>query len=680
MDLTPKRTCTTAKTRPMVSILVPGKRISCKVSCKQLFQNSYSKYLFFALETDEDTLNRYALPFHGDESEIEELSGSEDEDEVYGFLSRVAYPRNEVGVMDTGVTDVSDIQIGNLSEVDPDETDVSEAEEEPTTQPTAKSKRVQKRKPLKQRATNRLIANRSTSKRFKNQDSPAWMAVLSRTNISVPPLNFAPPPSKLLGPYQYFTMFIDAEIVKDIVYQTNKYSGQKSKSGESIDVTTFEMEQFLGILLLMGIHKVPSYRAHWSSASRYPPIADVMPRNRFDQIKNFLHFNDNDNIKKRGTEGYDKLFKVRPLIDALKKNFLKVEPHICQSIDEIMIPSKASSPLRQFNRNKPHRFGIKVEGRAGADGILHDFQIYSGKSDKDPTGPWGVSGDVVVKLSDSLPADCQFFIFADNWFSSYALAKHVATRGLHYTGTIRPNRIPGNTLKTDADLKKEGRGAYDSRVSEDGIHVIKWMDNKPISLISTYCGVEPLDEVKRWSTSEKRFATVSRPDVVRQYNQFMGGIDLNDYLVALYRTSVGTKRYYMRIFFHLLDVSVVNAWLLYRRHMTQSNLVALTLLNFRLEIAQTLISYGKNVVKHRGRPPINTAKVAKAPVFVSKIAPPVEIRFDGIGHWPVEVRRERCLLCKKRGSFTFFKCCKCDVPLCLKKGRNCFHEFHNTKT
>jgi hypothetical protein len=37
-------------------------------------------------------------------------------------------------------------------------------------------------------------------------------------------------------------------------------------------------------------------------------------------------------------------------------------------------------------------------------------------------------------------------------------------------------------------------------------------------------------------------------------NCHMGGVDLRDMLVALYRTNIGVKRFYLCIVFHLLDV------------------------------------------------------------------------------------------------------------------------------
>lgn len=403
-----------------------------------------------------------------------------------------------------------------------------------------------------------------------------------------------------------------------------------------------------------------------------------MTRNRFDDIKRSLHFNNNENMKKRGEAGYDRLFKVRPMIDILRRNFLKVQPEGNQSIDEIMIPSKAASPLRQYNKKKPHRFGIKVEGRARSDGFLHDFNVYSGKTDTAPTGDWGVSGDVVLKLIDTLPEEEPFRIYGDNWFSSYALVKNLKSRGLHYTGTIRVNRIPGLEMKSDKDLKSQGRGSFDAVVSSDGIAVVKWMDNKPIHVISSYCGVKPIDEVKRWSAAEKRFIGIRRPFIIKEYNQYMGGIDLNDFLVALYRTAIGTRRYYMRIFFHFLDVTVVNCWLLYRRHQKQrGESHYMKLLEFRTKIAKSLLLYGKKVLKHRGRPTkISKQSPKRVARRVTVPGPSAEVRYDDIAHWPIEDRRTRCRLCNDRHRFTFFKCSKCDVPLCLRKGRNCFYDFH----
>ena len=46
----------------------------------------------------------------------------------------------------------------------------------------------------------------------------------------------------------------------------------------------------------------------------------------------------------------------------------------------------------------------------------------------------------------------------------------------------------------------------------------------------------------------------------------MGGVDLVDMLVALYRAEIMTKRWYLILIFHAIDIAKVNAWLMYRRY------------------------------------------------------------------------------------------------------------------
>jgi hypothetical protein len=43
----------------------------------------------------------------------------------------------------------------------------------------------------------------------------------------------------------------------------------------------------------------------------------------------------------------------------------------------------------------------------------------------------------------------------------------------------------------------------------------------------------------------------------------MGGVDLLDSLLGLYRIHIRSKKWYHRLFFHMLDVIICNAWLLY---------------------------------------------------------------------------------------------------------------------
>lgn len=258
-------------------------------------------------------------------------------------------------------------------------------------------------------------------------------------------------------------------MITNIVEQTNLYPVQKT--GTSVCTSVGEMERFLGIHIMMGIIKLPQLIQYWQAHLRIPMISDTMPRNRFMKLRQVLHFNDNFNLIARGQPGYDKLFKIRPFINDLRHNFTAVEPEELNSVDEIMIPFKGRCALKQYMKNKPHKWGIKVFARAGVSGFVYDFEIYTGKdTNVGEKSDLGISGDIVMRLCQELPRHKNYKVSTDNWFSSHALAAKLKSIGLWFVGTVRSNRLRGCTFRTDTQLKLAGRGSYDykklsSRVS-----------------------------------------------------------------------------------------------------------------------------------------------------------------------------------------------------------------------
>lgn len=73
----------------------------------------------------------------------------------------------------------------------------------------------------------------------------------------------------------------------------------------------------------------------------------------------------------------------------------------------------------------------------------------------------------------------------------------------------------------------------------------------------------------------------------------MGGVDLADMFVALYRTGLKSHKWYMSFFSQMLDISVNNAWLLYRRDCRLQKEKEKGLKDFRHEIAISLICKDK---------------------------------------------------------------------------------------
>lgn len=129
---------------------------------------------------------------------------------------------------------------------------------------------------------------------------------------------------------------------------------------------------------------MPSYRDYWSARPelRDSYISSTISIDRFSWLLSYLHISDNTLQPKRNEAGFDKLYKLRPLLNKLSETFLtSFKPSEYQSIDESMIKFKGRSSLRQYMPNKPIKRGYKVWARCDATGYMCEFQIYTGKVD-----------------------------------------------------------------------------------------------------------------------------------------------------------------------------------------------------------------------------------------------------------------------------------------------------------
>ena len=199
-------------------------------------------------------------------------------------------------------------------------------------------------------------------------------------------------------------MIFDSSLYKKIADEINLYSVQTT--GKSVNTSKEEIEQFIGILVQMGVMKYPQYqyRMYWSPETRLPLIANVMPLQRFENLKRFFHMNDNLKMPKRGEVNFDRLYKVRLLLDCILESCRGIEQEEAHSIDEQIVPTKSKSSLRQYLPNKPHKWGIKIWARCGVSGIVYDFSVYVGQQDNtEISAMFGKIGAVVIQLVANLP-------------------------------------------------------------------------------------------------------------------------------------------------------------------------------------------------------------------------------------------------------------------------------------
>ena len=100
----------------------------------------------------------------------------------------------------------------------------------------------------------------------------------------------------------------------------------------------------------------------------------------------------------------------------------------------------------------------------------------------------------------------------------------------------------------------------------DGMLALQWMDNRPVAMCTTMHEANTFQLVRRTSKDRKgvyQAMEVKQPQAVFDYNQFMGGVDKSDQIIGTYNVLMKCVRWWKTIFFHIVDIAIVNSYLLF---------------------------------------------------------------------------------------------------------------------
>jgi hypothetical protein len=396
---------------------------------------------------------------------------------------------------------------------------------------------------------------------------------------------------------------------------------------------------------MSGYSTVPSIKDFWSTKPTLGRqiIKNAMSRNKFTTIKKYIHLADNNNLDKE-----DKFAKLRLYFDLLNKNFIQFgvfSPHL--SIDEQMVPYFGKHSCKMYIRNKPVRFGYKMWCLCSSTGFNYQFIPYAGAGGYEKE--IGLGADIVLKLLSVVNHPENHDVYFDNFFTSYYLMCLLSERHFFATGTVRCNRLNKAKLKTGKLLPK---GDIDYQFDKTNqILIMRWSDNKEVTLASNHQHIEPLQTTSRYRKQEKKKVPVKIANAVSQYNQHMGGVDLHDNAVANYRIAIRGKKWWWTLFINGLDCAIVNAWKMHCLIAEHLKSKAMSQIQFRVEICEMLLLFHDN-----------KSKRANLQVDVQSVT---EEHFI--------VKGETNLRCKVCHKTTIFKCKACNKHLHTK----CFDKFEH---
>lgn len=314
-----------------------------------------------------------------------------------------------------------------------------------------------------------------------------------------------------------------------------------------------EIDAFLGILIIAGVHK--SNKEHlsdlWKSDS-IPLIRATMPRNRFQMLLRCIRF-DNENTRETRSQT-DKAAPIRDIWTMINSNLHKnYKPSESITVDEQLFPYRGKTKFTQYIPSKPSKYGIKVFWACDSETAYPlQGQLYTGK----PAG-----GERQVNVGEKTVLDLVASyknsgrnVTTDNFFTTLQLAHVLNSWNMTLVGTVRRNKrfLPPNMQPSKTREIFSTNFGYRKDVTVCSYVPKK---NKSVILLSTMHTSPDVDQ-----------PPLSKPEIIKYYNKTKGGVDTMDKFLSEYTVKRRTNRWPLAFYYNLIDVAALAAYIIYKKN------------------------------------------------------------------------------------------------------------------
>lgn len=460
-------------------------------------------------------------------------------------------------------------------------------------------------------------------------------------------------------PYSVWNLLFSNDILSEIIQWTNCKLSQmraqyKNESSSSLaEVTIVELKAFLGLLIFTSIFN--SNHEHIdclfaTDGSGRDIFRAVMSKKRFAILLSALRFDNSTTREDR------KQLDPTAAISLIFNKFIENCQNIyglgeTVTIDEMLVSFRGKCRFKMYMPMKPCKYGIKIMCLTDSrTNYLYNAYIYCGKG----SDGFGLSSDeqrlakptqAVVRLAKPLFGSNRN-ITADNWFSSIELVNVLRQNKLTFVGTLKKNKreIPVSFLPNKN--REEGSSLYGFREEVTLISYVGKKGKATLLLSSMHFAKSTDPETQK-------------PEIVSFYNRNKGGVDTLDEKCAKSSSSRRTRRWPLVIFFRMLDISIVNTYILHQSY--KDNEMITDKSNFAKALANALVH--EHMVAR-----LNNSRIPREiRVNITRILGITEPTTERNSEAFVLVTRKACSLCSRaKHRMTKYLCIRCRKPICLQ--------------
>lgn len=372
-----------------------------------------------------------------------------------------------------------------------------------------------------------------------------------------------------------FSLFVTEAMIQKISKLTNKAitlvsenmeEGKRDRLSYMQLTSPSEIKAFIGLMYLRGLLG----QNHWNHKRLFqeqighPIFSATMSRDRFVFLCKMIKF---DNPETRPARfRTDRFAAMRSFFECW--NFrcsTVVNPEDWVTIDECLYACRNELAFKTYNPNKPAKYGINIKC---LNAVIYPYtyhsEVFAGKPELFQEAEHYCPDlfELVVKILEKVGwrklAGCN--LTTDNYYTSIPLASKLLEKNMTCMGTMRHNRKGLDKQQTDVKNREE-KSSVVWHEEKGQIKMVSYVVNtkskgkKNIILLNT---VPDLATMGSTMDDDKL-----KPAAIKVYDFTKGGTDICDQRSGSYTVSVGSRRWTVKIFSYVLDVSRVNSQTVY---------------------------------------------------------------------------------------------------------------------